>query len=659
MDKQQAEKRVRELTELLNYHSDRYYNQDSPEISDFEYDKLMHELIDIETEFPEFLLPGSPTHKVGGKASAAFSPVSHSVRMESLRDVFSYGEIEEFVSSVKQQFPDAVFSVEPKIDGLSVSLEYTDGVLTRGSTRGDGDTGEDITGNLRTIKNIPGKLSRPLPFLEVRGEVYMPFDVFERLVAQQENDEVKPFKNPRNAAAGSLRQKDVRITASRGLDIFLFNVQQINGEKITSHTGSLDLLKTLGLHTLPFYTKCSSADEVCKEIGRIGSIRGTLPFGIDGAVVKVDDLRLRQRFGSTAKFPKWAVAFKYPPEEKQTVLESIDVQVGRTGVLTPVAVLTPVLVAGSVISRATLHNEDFIKDMDIRIGDTVTISKAGDIIPEVVNVVKHKNASQPFSMPQLCPSCGAPVIREQGESAVRCTNSECPAQLMRSMIHFCSKDAMDIDGLGDAVLQQLINAGLVSDFADIYTLSQQDIAQIEGLGAKSAQNLTEAIKKSEENDLYKLISALGIRHVGSKSAKQLADAFKDMDTLMNADMQTVSEIEGFGGISAASIINYFSVPQNRAVIEKLRCCGVNMKCTTVINDLRFEGMTFVLTGTLPTYGRAEASQIIESFGGKTSSSVSKKTTYVLAGEDPGSKYTKAQSLGVSIIDETQFRDMIK
>ena len=651
-------KRAQELTELLNYHSQRYYNNDSPEIEDFEYDALMHELVKIEEEYPELLAPDSPTHRVGGSADGQFEPVVHEVRMESLQDAFSKDEIDDFNRRVLNSVGDTSYVVEPKIDGLSVSLEYVDGIFTRGSTRGDGSVGEDITANLKTIRTIPLKLKQSITFIEVRGEVYMPRESFVALVEKQELNEEKTFKNPRNAAAGSLRQKNPKVTATRMLDIFVFNVQQIRGKDLTSHKESLEFLSELGFKTVPFIKYCNSIDEVKQEIDRIGDVRGTLAFDIDGAVIKVDDFEKRKSMGSTSKFPKWALAFKYPPEEKETIVEDIEVNVGRTGALTPVALLNPVLVAGSTVSRATLHNEDFIAEKDIRIGDKVIIRKAGDIIPEVLSVVEHSDNSQPFKMPERCPSCGAIVTREQDEAAIRCNNSQCPAQLLRVLIHFCTRDAMDIEGLGDAVLIALVNEGLVSTPADIYSLNVEDVAKIDRMGTKSANNLINAIEKSKQNDLSKLVFALGIRHIGQKAAKQLSQTFGDIDSIINASVEDISSIEGFGEIMAKSAFEYFAMPQTKELILKLRDKGVNMFSKKEVKDNRFSGKTFVLTGTLPTYSRTEATEIIESFGGKASSSVSKKTDFVLAGEDAGSKLKKAIDLGVAIISEEEFKSMI-
>lgn len=652
--------RAQQLRKELNHHIYRYYVENENDISDYEYDMLMRELKGIEEEYPDLLTADSPTHRVGGSAdSTMFQSVTHIVRMESLQDAFDKSEVYDFDKRVKQVCPDATYVVEPKIDGLSVSLEYSNGIISRGSTRGDGDVGEDVTANLKTVRTIPLAINEKLPFIEVRGEVFMPREKFLEIVKNQELNDEKPFKNPRNAAAGSLRQKDPKITSTRGLDIFVFNIQQIDGKELTTHKESLDYIKSLGFKTVPFYNEFDSIEDVIKELDRIGSIRGTLPFDIDGAVIKVNRFDHRELLGSTAKFPKWALAWKYPPEEKETTLVDIEINVGRTGVLTPTAVFKPVLVAGSTVSRATLHNEDFIKEKDVRIGDTVVIRKAGDIIPEVLRVSKHADGSLPYEMPKICPSCGAPVTRENDEAAIRCNNPDCPAQLLRNLIHFCSRDAMDIEGLGDAVLELFVNKGLLKSAADIYRLDYDIIAGFDGLGEKSARNFEYAVEKSKENDLSKLIFALGIRHIGQKAAKLLADKFGDMDSFMAASRDDILSIDGFGEIMADSVLEYFSLSQSKELVEQLKDAGVNMRSARVVIDNRFEGKTFVLTGTLSQYTRTEASEIIENYGGKTASSVSKKTDYVLAGEAAGSKLTKAQQLGVTIISEAEFADMIR
>lgn len=654
----EIEKKIEELRKTLRYHSDRYYNDDAPEIEDYEYDMMMRELKELEEKYPEYDAPDSPTKKVGGVADNSFESVAHSVRMESLQDAFSKDELREFSNRVEDTVSDVNYVVEPKIDGLSVSLEYRDGVFLRGSTRGNGDVGEDVSGNLRVIHNIPLKLNKSIPYIEVRGEVYMPKKSFERVVDRQIINGEKPFKNPRNAAAGSLRQKDSSVTASRGLDIFVFNIQQIEGVELSSHKESLDFIKELGFNTIPTYKKVDNIEDAIAEIDRIGEARGSLEYDIDGAVIKVDDFSQRDILGSTAKYPKWAIAFKYPPEEKQTKLLDIEIAVGRTGVLTPTAILESVHLAGTTVSRATLHNQDFINKKGIAIGDVVTVRKAGDIIPEVLCVNEH-NSNSVFKFPDVCPSCGEKVYRDEDEAAIRCINPECPAQLLRNLIHFCSRDAMDIEGLGPAIIETFVNEGMIAKTYDIYNLDFNKILSLEGFKETSANNIINSVNNSKNNDLSKLIFALGIRHIGAKAGKLLADYFKDIDLVMNASVDDILQIDGFGKIMAESVVEFFSSDSTKELIEKLKEAGVNMKSTNVVEDTRFSGMTFVLTGTLPTLKRAEASKIIESFGGKTSSSVSKKTTYVLAGEEAGSKLDKANKLGVQIISEEEFKEMIK
>lgn len=656
MDFKAAQKRIKELTKIIKYHNELYYNQDAPEIEDFEYDALTRELKQLEKEFPELISPNSPTQKVGGVALKLFSPVVHAVKMESLQDVFSTEELIEF--SEKIDVSRTVFSVEPKIDGLSVSLEYENGKFVRGSTRGDGNTGEDVTANLMQIKSIPQEISFK-GFLEVRGEVYMPRESFYKLVERQELLGEAPAKNPRNAAAGSLRQKNSAVTAQRNLDIFIFNIQKIDNIDFSSHIESLDFLKSLGFNTLPSYKKCADINEAISEVSRIGESRGNLPYDIDGAVIKVDDIEYRRELGSTAKYPKWAVAYKYPPEEKETVLREIEINVGRTGALTPTAVFDPIQLAGTTVSRAVLHNEDFILSKGICIGDTIIVRKAGEIIPEVLGVKSHNRISEPFKMPTFCPSCGSPVTREEDEAVIRCTNAECPAQILRHLIHFTSRDAMDIEGLGPAVLEQLLNAGLISNIVDLYRLDGDKVKNLERIGEKSTANMLLAIENSKSNDLSKLIFAFGIRHIGSKAAKLMSDYFKNIDEILDADVEDFEKIEGFGNIMALSAEKFFALDDTKEMIKKLKELGVNMVSTTEVKDTRFSGKTFVLTGTLPTYTRSAAAEIIESFGGKVSSSVSKKTDFVLAGEDAGSKLDKANALGVTVIDENEFLKMIE
>ena len=654
----EIEKKIEELRKTLRYHSDRYYNDDAPEIEDYEYDMMMRELKELEEKYPEYDAPDSPTKKVGGVADNSFESVAHSVRMESLQDAFSKDELREFSNRVEDTVSDVNYVVEPKIDGLSVSLEYRDGVFFRGSTRGNGDVGEDVSGNLRVIHNIPLKLNKSIPYIEVRGEVYMPKKSFERVVDRQIINGEKPFKNPRNAAAGSLRQKDSNVAASRGLDIFVFNIQQIEGVELNSHKESLDFIKELGFNTIPTYKKVNNIEDAIAEIDRIGEARGSLEYDIDGAVIKVDDFSQRDILGSTAKYPKWAIAFKYPPEEKQTKLLDIEIAVGRTGVLTPTAILESVHLAGTTVSRATLHNQDFINEKGIAIGDIVTVRKAGDIIPEVLCVNEH-NSNSIFKFPDVCPSCGEKVYRDEDEAAIRCINPECPAQLLRNLIHFCSRDAMDIEGLGPAIIETFVNEGMIAKTYDIYNLDFNKIASLEGFKETSANNIINSVNNSKNNDLSKLIFALGIRHIGAKAGKLLADYFSDIDSVMNASVDDILQIDGFGKIMAESVVEFFSSDSTKELITKLKEAGVNMKSTNVVEDTRFSGMTFVLTGTLPTLKRAQASKIIESFGGKTSSSVSKKTTYVLAGEEAGSKLDKANKLGVQVISEEEFKEMIK
>lgn len=658
MDVITAKNRINELTKLLEYHNNLYYNMDEPEISDFEYDKLLRELENLEQLYPDLKSPSSPTNKVGGSAGEKFSPVTHAVVMESLHDSFSHDELRDFDRRVREISSDIEYVVEPKFDGLSVSCEYKNGVFVRGSTRGDGVTGEDVTDNLMTVKSLPKRISNAPEYLEVRGEVYMSFKSFEELTKKQEENEEKTFKNPRNAAAGSLRQKDARITAQRKLDIFVFNVQQIKGKELSSHSESLNYLTQLGFPTA-FYNAYDNIEDVISEIERIGNMRGEFDYAIDGAVVKVNSFATRGLLGSTAKYPKWAEAYKYPPEEKPTKLLSIEINVGRTGVLTPVGNFEPVLLAGTTVSRATLHNKDFIEEKGICVGDTVIIRKAGEIIPEVLCVKEHSDGFEPFKFPTICPSCGGPVLQEEGEAAVRCTNTDCPAQLMRHLIHFVARDAMDIDGLGPAVLEQLVKEGLVKSPADLYRLNADEISGLERMAEKSANNLINSLSKSKQNDLYRLVFALGIRNIGLKAAKLLCQKFADIDEIINAKASDFEEIDGFGSVMALSLENYFSLESTKELIADFKKLGINTASSlTKPSGGVFEGMTFVLTGTLPTMKRSEASKLIEENGGKTSSSVSKKTSYVLAGEDAGSKLTKAQTLGVSIISEEEFKQML-
>ncbi len=660
MESKEIQREYQSLCDQIAYHNQKYYVEDAPEIDDYEYDMLYRRLQAMESEHPELVTPDSPTQKVGGPALNTFAPVAHEVPMESLHDSFSEEELLDFDRRVREAVGDPVYVVEPKFDGLSVSLEYRDGLFVRGSTRGDGLVGEDVTENLRAIRTVPKKLNRPVPFLEVRGEVYMSHDSFLALCARQELNDEKPFKNPRNAAAGSLRQKNPKITASRGLDIFIFNVQQVAGEEFSSHDASLAFLRELGFPVTDLNRTCATMSEVIERVREIGELRGSLGYSIDGAVVKVNDFAQREALGSTAKFPRWAEAFKYPPEEKESRLVDIEVNVGRTGVLTPTGVFDPVTLAGTTVSRATLHNQDFIAEKGICIGCTCVLRKAGEIIPEVVSVVEGTAAGDTYRMPETCPSCGGPVVREEGEAALRCVNPECPAQLLRHLIHFASRDAMDIEGLGPAVLEQLLAQELVKSPADLYRLTVSQLMTLERMGEKSSQNLVDAIAKTKENDLYRLIFALGIRHIGQKAAKLLTGRFRNVDELFAASQEEIASIEGFGGIMAESVAEFFAQPGTARLIGELRDAGVNLESRAAETaDARFAGKTFVLTGTLPTMTRNEASALVEKYGGKVSSSVSKKTSYVLAGEEAGSKLTKANQLGVTVITEEEFLKMLE
>lgn len=654
--------RIAELTELINYHNYKYYVEDAPEISDFEFDAMLRELEELEEKYPEYKKDNSPTTRVGGEPVSDFPEVTHTVPMQSLQKAFTKSEIFDFDRRVREVISDPEYVVEHKIDGLSVSLEYANGDLVRGSTRGDGITGEDITENVKTIRTIPLKLRESIPYLEVRGEVFMSKASFEKLNALLEETEQPLFANPRNAAAGSLRQQDSKITAKRHLDIFVFNIQRIEGVEVRSHIEGLRLLKRLGFKTILNDRVFRTIEDAYDEIVRIGEERDKLGFGIDGAVVKVNDFAARELLGSTSKFPKWAIAYKYPAERQTTVIKDIKIQVGRTGVLTPLAILETVRIAGSNVSRATLHNIDYIHEKDIRINDTVVVEKAGDIIPAVVEVLKEDRSGDEkvFEMPKFCPECGAEVVREEGEAAYRCTGINCPAQRLRNIIHFVSRDAMDIDGLGASNVEKLVENGFIENAADLYYLDFKAAAELRGFGDKWAENLRASLERSKSNPLYRLIFGLGIRHIGEKTAKTLAKEYKTIDALMDADAEKMAEIYDFGGIMAESVEEFFKQPQNREFVERLKAAGVN--CVDEDDsgdDNRFEGKTFVLTGTLEKYKRSDAAKIIEGFGGKTSSSVSKKTSYVLAGAEAGSKLTKAQSLGVPVISEDEFEEMIK
>ena len=666
MDKKQAEKRIKELRKQVDYHAKRYYDDDNPEITDFEYDMMMLELRTLESQFPELITKDSLTQKVGGTVKEGFQKVKHEVPLQSLQDVFDFDEIEAFDERVKKQaeengIENPQYVVETKIDGLSAALEYVDGKFVRGATRGNGLVGEDVTENLKTIKTIPQELSEKIN-ITVRGEVFISKKDFEEMNQEREENEEETFANARNAAAGSLRQLDSNITKNRPLDIYIFNVQKIEGKEFNSHYEELEYLRKLGFNVNPVLIPCKDTEEVIKAIQKIGEDRENLTFGIDGAVVKVDDLNLRKIMGTTSKVPKWAIAYKYPPERKETILKDITFQVGRTGVITPMAILEPVKVAGSTISKTTLHNEDFVKEKGLKIGDRVIIQKAGDVIPEIVEAVVSKRTGEEkdFEMPKVCPVCGAEAVREEGEAAVRCTGIECPAKLYRNLVHFVSREAMNIDGLGENIIGVLLEKKMISNIADIYDLKFEDIASLKKNGKKFAQNLIDSINASKENDLYRLITAFGIRHVGVKAAKILAKTYNNIDNLAEADVENLSQVEDIGPIVANSIREFFEQEQTKDLISRLKQAGVNtQRLKEDDEDERFTGKTFVLTGSLENFSREEASNIIEKFGGKTSSSVSKKTSYVLAGEDAGSKLTKAQNLGVTIITEQEFADMIK
>ncbi len=658
MELNEAKKRAEELRAVIFKHNHNYYDLDAPTIEDDEYDALMRELRAIETEFPQLLTADSPTQRVGGVAATTFEKVQHVVQMGSLQDVFSVEEVNDFAQRMSAQNV-TEFVVEPKIDGLSVSLEYENGVFVRGSTRGDGFIGEDITQNLRTVRSIPLRLNEEIPFIEVRGEVYMSRASFAALCEEQDRKGEQLPKNPRNAAAGSLRQKDSRITAQRKLDIFCFNVQRIEGKELTSHAQSLEYMKQLGFSVIPDYVVCHSGEEIIEKINSIGESRRELPYDIDGAVVKVNDFALRNEIGSTTKVPKWAVAFKYPPEEKETTLREIEINVGRTGALTPVAIFDPVFLAGTTVSRAILHNQDIISDKDIRVGDRIIVRKAGDIIPEVVRSVAHADVSEPYYIPSVCPVCGAEALRDDDEAVIRCQNFDCPAQLLRSIEHFASRNAMNIDGLGEAIVEQLVNEGLIKTVADLYELDLQDLMALERFGRKSAENLLASIEKSKSNQLNRLVFALGIRGIGQRAATLLCEHFADMDGIMEALPLEIASIEGFGDIMAQSVYNAMQEPNRIRLIQRLKQHGVNMSYSDGKLSDKFAGLTFVLTGTLPTYTRDQAKALIEKNGGKCSGSVSKKTSYVLAGEEAGSKLTKANELGISVITEEQFIRMLE
>ena len=651
---------MKQLRDTLNENARLYYTLDASTMSDYEYDRLYRRLQDLERQHPEEITPDSPTQRVGDQTLNDFAEVMHPVPLESLEDVFDGDEVRAFLQKIRETLPQAAYSVEPKVDGLSVALEYRNSVFYQGATRGNGRVGEDVTENLRTIRSIPKTLPEKLPRLIVRGEVYMARSVFEEINERLELEGKTLMANPRNAAAGSLRQKDPRICAQRRLDIAVFNLQLAEGRDFATHTESIAYLREQGFPTIP-HALLSDADDILREIDRLGDTRMTFPFDIDGAVVKLNDLSDRDILGSTAKCPKWAVAYKYPPEQKATKLKNIVVQVGRTGVLTPKAELEPVRLAGTTVTYATLHNQDYITQKDIRIGDTVIVQKAGEIIPEIVEVVRQERpaGTKPYCLPTVCPVCGAPVARDADGAAIRCTGAECPAQLLRNLTHFAGRNAMDIDGLGPAVLQQLVEAGLVANAADLYDLSVQDMARLERMGEKSAQNAVNAIAKSKENDLWRLIYALGIRQVGEKAAKVIAAHFGSYDDFASASMEELVAIDDIGEVTAEYIRAWVNSPQSQDLMARLKAAGVNMVCKEERLDNRFAGMTFVLTGALERFTRDEAGEMIEKRGGKSSGSVSKKTTYVVAGENAGSKLRKAQELHIPVLTEEEFLDLLK
>ena len=666
MNKKEAKQRIEDLRKQVEYHAKKYYDDDKPEISDFEYDMLMVELRNLEKEYPDLMSKESLTQKVGGHVKEGFEKVTHEVPLQSLQDVFSLEDVEDFDIRMHEKakesgIDDIKYVVETKIDGLSAALEYKDGILVRGATRGNGLVGEDVTENLKTVKTIPHELKEKIN-ITVRGEVFISKKDFDEMNQERQENDEELFANARNAAAGSLRQLDSKITAKRPLDIYIFNVQKIEGKEFNSHYEELEYLEKLGFNVNPVRIPCKNIEEVKAAIQKIGDMRENLTFGIDGAVVKIDNLKFREILGSTVKVPRWAVAYKYPPETKETILKDIVCQVGRTGVITPMAILEPVKVAGSTISKTTLHNEDFIKEKDLKIGDIVVIQKAGDVIPEIARVVKEKRTGNEknFEMPRVCPVCGAEAVREEGEAAIRCTGIECPAKLFRNLVHFVSREAMNIDGLGENIIQQLLDRHLIENIADIYSLSFDDIASLKKNGKKFAQNLIDSINNSKSNDLYRLITALGIRHVGGKASKLLAKKYKTLQALTEAKFEELQEMNDIGEVMAGSIVEFFAQEQTKDLLKRLEDAGVNMEAVQdESTDNRFEGKTFVLTGSLEKFTRKEAEDLIEKFGGKTSGSVSKKTDYVLAGEDAGSKLTKAQSLGVTIISEEKFEELMK
>lgn len=660
MTLKEAKLLIEKYRKEIEYHNKKYYEEDSPEIDDYEYDMLVRKLENLEKEFPELVLDNtSPTQKVGGRASEKFSPVTHKVKMESLHDSFSKDELIAFDKRIRNIINEPQYVVEPKIDGLSVSIEYENGILVRASTRGDGITGEDITENILTISELPKILTNKLPFLEVRGEVYMSKEDFSKLVKEQELNGLKIFKNPRNAAAGSLRQKDSNITKSRNLKIFVFNIQQIKGHTIKSHKESIDFLKELGFIVPPFYSLYNNIDDVLKEVDRIGEIKNSLSFQIDGAVIKLDFLEDRKILGSTSKFPRWAEAYKYPPEEQETKLIDIEINVGRTGIISPTGILEPVFISGSTVKRVALHNKDFIEEKKIKIGDTVLIRKAGEIIPEVVRVTKTTEESKEFVFPEKCPSCGSEIVKIEDEVALRCINTDCPEQLVRNIIHFVSRNAMDIQGLGENIIINLVKNKIINSAVNLYDLKIEDLIKMERMGEKSSSNIINAINNSKNRGLDKFLFALGIRHIGEKASKLISNKFKNIDNIIKATEEEICLIPGIGDIIAKSITDYFSIQSNIELIEKFKNHGIDMSYKSSSDDNQhLSDKIFVLTGTLENYTRQEATEIIEKLGGKVTSSVSKKTSYVVAGIEAGSKLSKAEKLGINIINEKEFIQLI-
>jgi len=661
MERTRAEERIKELSAQLEQFNYEYYVLDNPSVDDYTYDNLMRELRALEEEYPDLISPHSPSQRVGGKASNDFQKVSHTVQMQSLQDVFQYEQVAAFVSRCRDMFADVTFSVEPKIDGLSVSLEYREGKLERGSTRGDGFVGEDVTSNLKTIRSIPLTLKEIVPYVEVRGEVYMPREQFYALVKQQEAADEQPFKNPRNAAAGSLRQKNSSVTAKRKLDIYIFNLQQCEGKDFNTHAETLQYLEDAGFRVVPNRSICHNTEEILSAIEAIGNSRSKLPYDIDGVVIKVNRLDHRDAMGATAKTPKWAIAYKFPPEEKETVLREIEVNVGRTGAMTPVAIFDTILLAGTSVSRAVLHNQDFISEKDIRIGDTIVVRKAGDIIPEVLRSVSHLPDSIPYRLPEYCPVCGAAAVRDEAESVLRCPNISCPAQLHKQIVHFASRDAMNIDGLGPAIVTALIDADLIHDAADLYTLTKEQLLTLEGFKEKSADNLLNAVAATKTAPLDRVIYALGIRNIGQKAASLLCAHFGSLEAIEQAQRDEIAEIEGFGEIMAENLYTALHDSNVTNLLSRLKSAGLTMEYEQqeIADDTFFSGKTFVLTGTLSQMKRSDAKKAIEAAGGKVTGSVSKKTDCLIAGEDAGSKLTKAQELGVPILTETEFLEKLQ